>query len=208
MSLIGYARVSKRDGSQLLDLQIDALKVNGVKEQNIYTDTASGAKDGRPGEMACLKALREGDVLVIWRLDRLGRNLINLLTIVNDLHKRGVQIRTITGFPVDTTTPSGKLMFQLSAMLAEYERAQMIERTNAGLSSARARGRIGGRKPAMTKAMLLRAQAAMSKRDGNGKLICRVDELIGELGVSRAVLYKYVSPEGDLRDMGKKVMGK
>lgn len=208
MSLLGYCRVSKKDGSQLLDLQIDALKVNGVKEQNIYTDTASGAKDGRPGEQACLKALREGDVLVIWRLDRLGRNLINLLTIVNDLHKRGVQFRTITGFPIDTTTASGELMFHIAAAFAQYERAQMIERTNAGLSSARARGRVGGRKPAMSKAMLLRAQAAMSQRDGNGKLCVRVEDLTKELGVSRAVLYRYVSPEGALRDMGRKVMGK
>ncbi len=142
--LVGYMRVSKADGSQALDLQRDALIAAGVGPGAIYEDRASGAKEDRPGLSACLKALRQNDVLVIWKLDRLGRNLKHLIETVEDLTKRGVGFKVLQGAPVDTTTSQGKLMFTMFAALAEFERDVIRERTLAGLASARARGRKGG----------------------------------------------------------------
>ena len=115
--LVGYMRVSKADGSQVLDLQRDALIEAGVAEDVIYEDTASGSRDDRPGLASCLKALRQGDVLVIWKLDRLGRNLKHLLETVEMLTKRGVGFKVLQGAPVDTTTSQGKLMFTMFAAL-------------------------------------------------------------------------------------------
>jgi len=138
--LVGYARVSKDDGSQLLDPQKDALLAEGISSESLYEDCASGKNDDRPGLNACLKALRNGDTLVIWKLDRLGRNLKHLLTIIDDLEKREVGLKVLTGHGVniDTTTPNGKLVFGIFASIAEYERTLISERTKAGLQSARA----------------------------------------------------------------------
>jgi DNA invertase Pin-like site-specific DNA recombinase len=197
---IGYARVSKSDGSQVHDLQMDALKAAGVAEDAIHVDTASGKRDDRPGLAACLKHLREGDVLVTWRLDRLGRDLRHLLDIVADLDKRGVGLQTLTGVQVDTTSPTGKLIFTVFAALAEYERAQLVERTKAGLSAARARGKNGGRPKTMTKAKLKVAQAAMSNKDTDATMLAK------ELGVSRTTLYRHVGPDGTLRPDGVSLM--
>src|SRR5271156_6425671 len=155
--LIGYMRVSKADGSQVLDLQRDALLAAGVTERHIYSDTASGSKDERPGLASCLQSLREGDTLVVWKLDRLGRNLRHLVNTVHDL--------TAEGAAIDTTTAAGKLVFGIFAALAEFERELITERTRAGLASARARGRVGGRKPKMTAAKLRLAIASMGKRE-------------------------------------------
>jgi DNA invertase Pin-like site-specific DNA recombinase len=134
-------RVSKADGSQVLDLQKDALLPAGVPERNIYSDTAIGKKDGRPGLDACLKAVRAGDTLVIWKLDRLGRNLRHLVNVVHDLNARGIGLRVLTGqgAAIDTTTAAGKLVFGIFAALAEFERELIRERTIAGLAAARAR---------------------------------------------------------------------
>ena len=195
--LIGYMRVSKADGSQVLDLQRDALIEAGVEAEHIYEDKASGSKDDRPGLASCLKSLRKGDVLVIWRLDRLGRNLKHLVAVVEDLSKRGVGFRVITGAPIDTTTPQGKLMFAIFAGLAEFERDVIRERTMAGLAAARARGRKGGRKPVLTAAKLRRAQAAMSHRDTSVSALC------DELEVSTSTLYAYVTPSGALTERGE-----
>ena len=112
-------RVSKADGSQVLDLQRDALLAAGVEEGNLYEDKCSGSKDDRPGLGSCLKALRKDDVLVIWKLDRLGRNLKHLIEVVDDLNKRGVGFKVLQGNQIDTSTPTGKLNFRLFAMLAE-----------------------------------------------------------------------------------------
>ena len=122
--LIGYMRVSKADGSQVLDLQRDALLAAGVSERHLYSDTASGKKDDRPGLAACLQALREGDTLVVWKLDRLGRSLRHLVNVVHDLTSRGIGLRVLTGqgAAIDTTTPAGKLVFGIFASLAEFER--------------------------------------------------------------------------------------
>ena len=144
--LIGYMRVSKSDGSQTIDLQRDALIAAGVDSAQIYEDRASGRLDARPGLGATLKALRAGDTLVVWRLDRLGRNLRHLVNTVHDLTNRGVGFKVLTGHgaSIDTTTPAGKLILGIFAALSEFERELISERTRAGLASARARGRKGG----------------------------------------------------------------
>ena len=163
--LIGYARVSKADGSQTLDLQRDALRAAGVRPEQMYEDFASGMKDDRPGLLACLKALRERDVLVVWKLDRLGRNLRHLVNTVHELGGRGIGLKVLTGqgAAIDTTTAQGRFAFTLFAALAEFERDLIVERTRAGLASARARGRNGGRPYTMTAAKLRTAQAAMGQ---------------------------------------------
>ena len=155
--LIGYARVSKTDGSQSLDLQRDALRAAGIDDAtNLYHDLASGVRDDRPGLDSCLRALRKGDVLVVWKLDRLGRNLAHLVNTVQDLSARGVGLRVLAGqgAQIDTTTAAGRLVFGIFAALAEFERELIRERTLAGLKAARARGRKGGRKFALSKAQV------------------------------------------------------
>ena len=200
--LIGYARVSKADGSQSLDLQRDALAAAGVDDAQIYSDKASGKKDDLPGLDACLKALRKGDVLVIWKLDRLGRSLQHLVQVVAELTKRGVGLKVITGqgAQIDTTTPAGRLSFGIFASLAEFESELIRERTMAGLQAARARGRHGGRRFALTKAQIRLAQAAMANRDTSVAHLCK------ELGVKPVTLYRYFDPNGNLRDHGVRAL--
>lgn len=200
--LIGYARVSKADGSQSLDLQHDALMEAGVDAEHIYADEISGKKDRRPGLDACLKALRKGDILVIWKLDRLGRDLKHLVNTVQDLSDCGVGLRVLAGqgAQIDTTTPTGKLVFGIFASLAEFERELIRERTLAGLAAARARGRKGGRKFALSKVQIRLAQTAMANRDTS------VPDLCKELGIKPVTLYRYVGPNGELRDHGKRVL--
>ena len=199
---IGYARVSKSGDAQNLDLQYDALTKAGVDKQFIYEDRASGKKDSRPGLAACLKALREGDTLVVWKLDRLGRDLHHLVSVVQDLTERGVGLRVLAGqgAQIDTATPAGRLVFGIFAALAEFERELIRERTIAGLEAARARGRKGGRKFALTKAQVRLAQAAMQSRDTS------VAELAAELHVKPVTLYRYVGPKGELRTNGRRVL--
>ncbi|MDK2042412.1 recombinase family protein [Aliarcobacter butzleri] len=202
--LIGYARVSKSDNSQVLDLQIDALINSGVKEENIYSDKISGSKDERPGLENCLKALREDDILVVYKLDRLGRNLKHLIQTVEDLTKRKIGFKVLSGqgVNIDTTTPAGKMIFSIFGALAEFERELIKERTIAGIQAARARGRMGGRKFNLTKAQVRLAEASMKNRDTS------VTELCKELKITRATLYKYISPTGELRDYAKRVLEK
>lgn len=200
--LIGYARISKTDGSQNLDLQKDALIQNGVLIENIYEDQASGKKDNRSELESCLKALREKDVLVVWKLDRLGRNLKHLVNTIQDLAKRNIGFKVLTGqgANIDTTTANGRLIFGIFAALAEFEAELIRERTMAGLAAARARGRNGGRKFALTKSQIRLAQASMSSRD------TKVSDLCKEIGVTRATLYRYVSPEGKIRPHAQKLL--
>lgn len=141
--LIGYMRVSKADGSQATDLQRDALIAVGVDPAHLYKDHASGKREDRPGLAGCLKALRSGDTLAVWKLDRLGRDLRHLINTVHDLTGRGIGLKVLTGHgaAIDTTTAAGKLVFGIFAALAEFERELIAERTVAGLASARARGR-------------------------------------------------------------------
>src|SRR4051794_20003659 len=200
--LLGYMRVSRADGSQILDLQKDALLAAGVEPGHLYQDLASGKRDDRPGLGACLKALRKDDVLVAWKLDRLGRDLRHLVNIVHELTERGVGLKVLTGqgAAIDTTTASGKLVFGIFAALAEFERELISERTIAGLASARARGRKGGRPYKMTPAKVRLAIASM------GQPGTKVGELCAELGVTRQTLYRHVSPTGELREDGRKLL--
>jgi len=200
--LIGYTRISKSDGSQIFDLQRDALIKAGVATEYIYEDQASGKRDDRPGLDICLKALRQGDILIVWKLDRLGRDLRHLVNTVQDLAERGIGFKVLSGkgANIDTTTASGKFIFGIFAALAEFERELIRERTKAGLESARARGRKGGRKFALTKAQVYLAQSAMGKEE------TRVSNLCSELGITRATLYRYISPDGLLREHGESVL--
>lgn len=200
--LVGYVRVSKADGSQVTDLQRDALRAAGVDPKHVYEDTTSGKRDDRPGLAACLKALRAGDTLVVWKLDRLGRDLRHLVNTVHDLTSRGVGLKVLTGHgaTIDTTTPSGKLVFGFFAALAEFERELIVERTKAGLAAARARGRSGGRPYKMTRAKLRLAMAAMGKPE------TKVGDLCAELGITRQTLYRHVAPDGTIRPDGRKLM--
>lgn len=202
--LIGYMRVSKADGSQVLDLQRDALIAAGVDAEHLYEDHASGKRDDRPGLEACLKAMRASDTLIAWKLDRLGRDLRHLVNLVGDLTKRGVGLRVLAGegAVIDTTTANGRLMFGFFAALTEFERELIVERTKAGLASARARGRNGGRPYKMTAAKLRLAQAAM------GQPGTKVGELCAELGITRQTLYRHVDPKGRLRLDGEKLLGR
>jgi DNA invertase Pin-like site-specific DNA recombinase len=181
--LVGYMRVSKADGSQTTNLQLDALKAHGVQEPYIYEDHASGRNDKRPGLEACLKSLREHDVLVVWKLDRLGRNLSHLVKTITDLTRRNIGFRIL----------SGRLTFGIFASLAEFESDLISERVKAGLAAARARGTNGGRKFQLSKAQVRMVEAAMKNRDTS------VTDLCKELKITRSTLYSYVSPTGELR---------
>lgn len=142
--LVGYVRVSTSDDRQSTDLQRDALVAAGVDERHVYEDRASGAKDERFGLKKCLEFLKSRDVLVVWKLDRLGRSLPHLIEIVAGLRARGIGFRSLTE-SLDTTTPSGEFLFHVFGALAQYERALIQERVRAGLDAARNRGRRGGR---------------------------------------------------------------
>src|SRR5271157_7517 len=200
--LVGYMRVSKTDGSQVNDLQRDAMLAAGVEPRHFYEDAASGKRDDRPGLAACLKALREGDTLIVWKLDRLGRDLRHLVNTVHDLTACGIGFKVLSGHgaSIDTTSASGKLVFGIFAALAEFERELIIERTKAGMAAARARGRSGGRPYKMTAAKLRLAVASMGKPE------TMVGELCQELGITRQTLYRHVGPDGALREDGRKLL--
>lgn len=201
---IGYTRVSKQDGSQLLDLQLDALMQANIAPDNIYSDKASGKNDHRPGLDACLKALRSGDTLYVWKLDRLGRSLQHLVNIVESLALKDIGFVVLSGkgANIDTSTAAGKLIFGIFASLAEFERELIRERTIAGISSARARGRLGGRKFKLSKNQIKYAQYMIKRQE------ISVSELCKELDISRQTLYRYIAPDGKFRDYANKVLNK
>lgn len=178
--LIGYCRISTAE--QSLNLQTDALEAFGCEK--IHQDVASGSKSERDGLNEAIKFLRKGDALVVWKLDRLGRSLRDLINIVNDLEQREISFVSLQE-NIDTRTINGKLFFHIFGALAEYERGLIRERTKAGLTAARARGRTGGRKPAMSSEEIEQAKAMMSNKNLKVKAICQT------LGISRATLYKY-----------------
>lgn len=202
--LIGYMRVSKADGSQVLDLQRDALIAAGVAPDRIYEDLASGRFDDRPGLNACIKALQPCNTLVVWKLDRLGRSLKHLVNLVEDLKARNIGFRVLTGqgAQIDTSTPHGKLVFGMFAALAEFERELIIERTKAGLASARARGRLGGRPRKMDVTTLKMAMKAMEDKD------TVASEVAKRLGITTTTLYTYVNSDGSLKEAGTKLIKK
>ena len=202
--LIGYMRVSKSDGTQTLDLQQDALLDSGVTAERIYKDLASGRKDARPGFDACIKALQPGNTLVVWKLDRLGRNLKHLVSLIEELRQRGVGLRVLsgTGAQIDTTTANGRLVFGIFAALAEFEAELIQERTRAGLAAARARGRKRGRPRKMTRETLMTAMTAMADPKSN------VGETAKRLGMTTTTLYEYVNGDGSLKQAGQALLNK
>lgn len=190
--LIGYARISTND--QNLNLQRDALKAAGCTQ--IYEDTASGANAARPGLEKALGMLREGDTLVVWKLDRLGRSLKHLIESVQILDSRGVGFKSIRD-NIDTTTPGGKLLFHILGSLAEFERDLIRERTNAGLAAARARGRKGGRPPG---GHLKKQEAALALQQDSRRSI---QEICAMLHISKATFYRYISAGKERADHGQ-----
>lgn len=189
MTLIGYSRVST--GDQTADLQTDALTAAGC--ERIYPDICSGALDRRPQLDALLDYIRPGDVLVVWRLDRLGRSLLHLTQLVNQLNERGVGFRSlIEGF--DTTTAGGKLIFHIFAALAEFERSIIRERTMAGLAAARARGRNGGRRSKLTARQIKVARQMYDEKGSDGRRVHTVQQIADTLNVSRPTIYRALEP--------------
>ena len=199
---IGYIRVSKSDGSQVLDLQRDAMVAAGVDPQRLYKDLASGRKDDRPGLQACLKALQPGNTLVVWKLDRLGRDLKHLINTVDDLNQRNVGFKVLAGpgAQIDTTTANGRLVFGIFAALAEFETELIRERTKAGLAAARARGRLGGRPRKMTIETLKMAMAAMADTK------TKASEVASRLGITTTTLYAYVNGDGSVKEPGQRLL--
>jgi DNA invertase Pin-like site-specific DNA recombinase len=178
---IGYARVSTVD--QRLELQIDALEKTGCEK--IFTDQASGAKDDRHGLISAIEFCRKGDSLVVWKLDRLGRSLVHLIETINLLHERQVGFVSVQE-NIDTTTSGGKLVFHVFGALAEFERELIRERTNAGLASARSRGRLGGRPKALSKRQIQIAKTMLADPNTSVREICEL------LEISKSTLYRYV----------------
>jgi len=183
--IIGYARVSTNE--QELNLQLDALQAAGCDPSLIFTDKISGAKAVRPGLTLCIKELKEGDTLLVWRLDRLGRSIHHLIDIVEGLKAKGVSFRSIKDGAIDTTTASGELVFNIFSSLAQFERRLIQERTKAGLASARARGRLGGRKPIASNDQ----KVQMAKKMSSNKSIS-IGEICNTLKISRATYYRYL----------------
>ncbi|MGB5831469.1 MAG: recombinase family protein [Thiohalocapsa sp.] len=200
--LIGYMRVSKSDGSQVLDLQRDALLAAGVESDRIYADLDSGRKDDRPGLIACLKALQPGNVLVVWKLDRLGRDLKHLVNTIDELSQRDVGFKVLTGAgaQIDTTMANGRLVFGIFAALSEFEAELISERTRAGLAAARARGRRGGRPPKMTKEVIKMAMAALSDSQASPS------EVAKRLGITTTTLYVYLNGDGSVKAPGQRLL--
>jgi DNA invertase Pin-like site-specific DNA recombinase len=186
--ILGYARVSTRD--QSVALQVDALRAAGCEK--VVTEVASGARADRPILNRLLEEAREGDAVVIWKLDRLGRSLAHLVATVNTLAARGIGLRSLND-PIDTTTPQGRLVFNMFASLAEFERDLIRERTQAGLTAARARGRKGGRPKGLpTKALSTASAAETLYREG--KLTAQ--QIAEQLHISKSTLYAYLRYRG------------
>jgi DNA invertase Pin-like site-specific DNA recombinase len=181
---VGYVRVSRQD--QNTDLQRKELEAAGCEK--IFEEKISSRKERRPVLEETLDYVRSGDILVVWRLDRLGRSLKELIELVNDLQARGVEFKTLME-SLDTTTPGGKLIFHVFASIAEFERDIIRERTMARLEAARARGRKGGRKRVMDQKKVVLASSMLKDRSNSVTDVCEA------LGISRATLYRYIRPD-------------
>ena len=184
--LIGYARVSTQE--QELQLQLDALENSGCEKSQIFVDKISGAKTQRPGLDECLSILKTGDTLIVWRLDRLGRSMHHLVSLVEDLRQKGIGFKSICDGAIDTTTASGELIFNIFSSLAQFERRLIQERTKAGLDAARARGRTGGRNKIATNDPKVLMAKKMHKDHGMS-----IGDICKTLKISRASFYRYVA---------------
>lgn len=178
----GYARVSTAD--QNLEQQISELNAAGCAE--VFTDIASGAKSDRPGLSKLQSKLRDGDILIVCKLDRLGRSMSDLIESVEDLKNKGVGFKSLKD-PIDTTTPSGRMIFGVFASLAEFELDPIRERTNAGLKAARARGRLGGRKPCLNSSQIKSMLTLYNSNEYSVAEICR------QVNISRKTFYNYLN---------------
>ena len=187
----GYIRISTKD--QNFDLQIDALLKEGVEMKNIYRDIASGAREKRTGLDEMLMKLREGDIVVIWKLDRIARSVIHLAKLMQNFEKEGVQFKSVQEPFLDTTSSHGKFVFTLFSAVAQLERDLIIDRTNAGLQAAALRGRKGGRKPGLSKEAKKKAKAC--KAMYNDKKLT-INEICENQKITKKTLYKYLELEG------------
>jgi DNA invertase Pin-like site-specific DNA recombinase len=184
--LVGYARVSTSD--QDFSLQIDSLLKHGVDREHVFCDKVSGANADRPGLALCQEFLKHGDTLVVWRLDRLGRSMAHLVTMIEKLNQRGIGFRSICDGVIDTTSASGELVFNMFSALAQFERRLIQERTRAGLAAARARGRKGGRPPLdPSEPRVVLARKLFRDKSNSIVDICRT------LRISRATLFRYAA---------------
>ena len=188
----GYARVSTDD--QNLALQLHALTHHGIPASQIFRDKLSGAKSDRPGLTKCIDALVSGDVLVVWRLDRLGRSMRHLITLVEDLRDRGVGFRSLQEGAIDTTSASGELIFNIFSALAQFERRLIQERTKAGLAVARARGRCVGRPRLESEEARVTAAKKLAKDTSMS-----INEICATLNISRSTYYSYLVMQSDRR---------
>jgi len=186
----GYARVSTDD--QNLTLQLEALTKHGITASRIFKDKLSGAKSDRPGLSRCLDALESGDILIVWRLDRLGRSMRHLITLVEDLRDRGVGFRSLQEGAIDTTSASGELIFNIFSALAQFERRLIQERTKAGLAVARARGRHGGRPRLESEEARVTAAKKLAKDTS-----MTINEICRTLNISRSTYYRYLAMRPD-----------
>ena len=183
--MLGYARVSKSD--QNVQLQVDALKKAGCSEENIFIDHVSGAKENRPGLDGCLAKIQAHDTLVVWRLDRLGRSMPHLVRLIEELLSKKIGFKSLCDGAINTTTASGELMFNIFSSLAQFERRLIQERTRAGLSAARARGRMGGRK----KIAPTDPKVQMAKKMHKDKNIS-IKQICDTLKISRSTFYRFL----------------
>ena len=183
--LIGYARVSTNE--QNLDLQINSLREIGCDERHIFSDKVSGSKSQRPGLDRCLQNLVKGDTLIVWRLDRLGRSMAHLIQLVENLRQQGIGFKSICDGAIDTTTASGELIFNIFSSLAQFERRLIQERTRAGLTAAKARGKQGGRQSIPADDPKVR----MAKRMHEDKSV-KIEDICKTLRISKATLYRYL----------------
>ncbi len=191
--LVGYARVSTED--QHLTLQLDALTKFGVPAENIHTDQASGVDFSRPGFVAAMKDLRPGDTFVIWKLDRLGRDLLQLLRTAERLREKQVRLVVLTE-AIDTSTPMGRFMFGVMGAFAQLEREMIQERTRAGLLAAKARGRVGGRRPTFSAEDYAQA-ARLTQDEAEGGEGLSVAHAAKRLGMSKSSLHKWMKEQAD-----------
>jgi len=185
-TIMGYARVSTED--QNLDLQMDALVKAGCDRRLIFVDKVSGAKSERPGLNECMKQLKTGDTLLVWRLDRLGRSMPHLVSVVESLKEKGIGFRSICDGAIDTTTASGELIFNIFSSLAQFEKRLIQERTHAGLAAARARGKKGGRRAIKAD----NPKVVTAKKMHEDKSLA-IDDICQSLKISRATFYRYIA---------------
>lgn len=200
--LIGYARVSKSDGSQVLDSQLDALKAFGVEEQYIYTDRLSGADANRPGFNECMRSLRKDDTLVVYSIDRLARGMNQAIKISDELQRKNVNLKILfgAGSIIDLSTAQGRFNFNIMSAFAEMQREMIRENTKVGLAAARARGKFGGRPWKVDPEILHMAMELLKENR------MTVREIAKKLGVSDPTLYSCLNSDGTLKERGQMIL--